>query len=140
MGILFLTALNKKVMKDFKKMKRELTEEKEKKTSFSTDYKKRLTVSCISIPRIVQIKLTVDMTIVDTEINTITTTIRNPMNKSSPRTTILVRMKLMRDNIMNVIIKIFKVLIPPNRTPINFRHQVVIIIINNPACPTLSTG
>ena len=34
----------------------------------------------------------------------------------------------------------FQGLYPPKRTPINFRHQVVIIIINNPARPTLSTG
>ena len=95
-------------------MKRELTEEKEKKTSFSSDYKKnRLTVSRISIPRIVQIILTVDMTIAGTEMNTITIVILKPMNKSSTKTISLVRMKLMRDNIMNVRIKIFNVLIPP---------------------------
>ena len=75
--------------------------------------KNRLTVSRISIPRIVQIILTVDMTIAVTETNTITTTIIIPMNKSSPRTTSLVRMKLMRDNFMNARIKIFNVLSPP---------------------------
>ena len=53
------------------------------------------------------------MTIIDTETNTITTTIINPMNKNSPRTTSLVRMKLMRDNIMKVRIKTFNDLIPP---------------------------
>ena len=68
----------------------------------------------------------------------------NNYNKSyeqkSPITTSLVHMKLMRNNIMNERIKIFDVLIPPIRTPINCRNQVVIIIINNPARPTLSTG
>ena len=121
-------------------MKRELTEEKEKKTSFSTDYKNRLTVSRISIPRIVQIILTVDMTIAGTEINTLTIIITKPMNKSSPKTTSLVRMKLMPDNIMNVRIKIFNVLIPPKRILINSKHQVVDIMINNPARPSLCTG
>ena len=99
-------------MKDLKKMKRELTEEKEKKTSFSTDYKK-LTGSRISITRIVQIILTVDLTTAGTEINTITIIIIKPVNKSSPETTSLVRMKLMPDNIMNVRIKNFNVFIPP---------------------------
>ena len=94
-------------------MKRELTEEKEKNTSSVLTTKNRLTVSRISIPRTVKIILTVDMTVAGTEINTITATIINPMNKNSPRTTSLVRMKLMRDNIMNVRNKIFNVLIPP---------------------------
>ena len=94
-------------------MKRELTEEKEKKTSFSTDYKKQTNSKPYFNTRNRQIILTVDMKISGTEINTITTTIINLMNKSSPRTTSSVRMKLMRDNIMNVRIKIFNVLIPP---------------------------
>ena len=56
------------------------------------------------------------MTIIGTGINTKKIIIINPMNKSSPRTTSLVRVKLTRDKIMNVRIKIFNVLIPPNRT------------------------
>ena len=56
------------------------------------------------------------MTTVGTEINVITTIIINSMNKSSPQTTNLVRMTLMRDNIINVKIKIYNVLITPSHT------------------------
>ena len=94
-------------------MKRELTEEKEKKTSFSTDYKKQ------------------------TDSKPYFNNQNRPNNTNSgydnrrygnkhynnnniktyeqkfPKTTSLVRMKLMPDNIMNVTIKIFNVLIPP---------------------------
>ena len=113
MGILFLTALNIGLMKDLKKWKENSLRKRRKRHPSVLTTKNTLTVSHISIPRIVKIILTVDMTIAGTEINTITTTIINPMNKSSRRTTSLVRKKLMRDNIMNVRIKIFNVLIPP---------------------------
>ena len=94
-------------------MKRELTEKKEKRHPSVLTTKNRLTVSRISITRIVQIILTVDMTTAGTEINIITIIIIKPMNKSSPKTTSLVRMKLMPDNIMNVRIKIFQRSYPP---------------------------
>ena len=54
------------------------------------------------------------MTIAGTEMNTITIIIIKPMNKSSPKTTSSVRMKLMPDKFMNVRIKIFNVLVPPH--------------------------
>ena len=97
-------------------MKRKLTEEKEKKTSFSTDYTKltNQTVNRILITRIAQIILTVDMTIIGTGINTITTIILNPMNKSSPRRTSLVSVKLTQDNFMNE--RVFNILIPQSHT------------------------
>ena len=107
-------------MKDFKKMKRELTEEKEKRHPSILTTKNRLTESRISIPRIVQIILGVHMTIAGTEINTKTIVIIKPMNRSSHKTISLVRMKLMRDNIMNVRIKSFNVL-----TPSPMAHQPI---------------
>ena len=114
-------------------MKRKLTGKRRKRHLSVPTTGNKLTISRILINRIVQIILTVDMTIADTVINTITTVVTKPMNKISRKTTRFVGMKLMPDNIMNVRIKIFKVLIPPNRTLINFRHQLIDIMTNNPA-------
>ena len=113
MGILFLTALNTGLVTDFKKGKENSLRKRKEKHPSKLTTKNRLLVSRILITRIAQIILTVDMTIVGTEINTITTIITNPMNKNSPRTTSLVRMKLMRDNIMNGRIEIFNFLYTP---------------------------
>ena len=112
MGILFLTALNIGLMKDLKKRKENSLTKRRKSHPLVLTTKTRLTVSRILITRIAQIILTVDMTIVETEINTITTIIINSMKISFPRKTSLVRMTLMRDNILNVRIKTFNVLIP----------------------------
>ena len=121
-------------------MKRELTEKKEKRTSFSTDYKKQ----------------TNSKPYFNTQNRPNNTNsgydnrrygnkhYNNNYNKSSEQKfpqnnqfsphEIDARQYYEREN------QNFQRSYPPNRTSINFRHQVVIIIINNPARPTLSTG
>ena len=121
-------------------MKRELTEEKEKKTSFSTDYKKQ-TNSKLYFNN--QNRPNNTNSGYDNRRygkNTILI-ITNPMNKNFPKTTNLVPMKLKLGNIMNVRIRIFNVFIPPPTfIIINSKHQAVDIMINNPARSTLFTG
>ena len=94
-------------------MKREFTEEKEKKTSFSTDYKKQTNTKPFfnNQNRPISTNIGYDNRRYGNKHHN--NNYYKTMNKSSPRTTSLVRMKLMRDNIMNVRINIFKVLIPP---------------------------
>ena len=78
--------------------------------------KNRITVNRNLSTRIVQILLTFDMTIVGTETNTMTVGIKKTMNKISPQTISLVRMKLMPDYVINVRIKNSKILIPHAHT------------------------
>ena len=123
-----------------KKMKGELPEEKEKKIQPSVlSTRDKLILGRTLISKIDQTRLTMDMKIAGTAINTITAIMLNSTKKKFPQNNQFsphetdARQYYEREN------QNFQRPHPPNRTLTNLRHQVVIFVINNPARFTLPT-